>query len=76
MEFGAESDISLLSINQAVSSVQTGILKLDTDKDVLLVGTQTNLLAYDVNDNSDMFYKDVSLLRNNFSIFIFILRKY
>lgn len=27
--------------------------------DVLLVGSQTNLLVYDVEDNSDVFYKDV-----------------
>ena len=26
----------------------------------LLVGTQTNLLAYDVDNNADIFYKDVA----------------
>lgn len=28
-------------------------------RDALLVGTQTNLLCYDVEENSDLFYKDV-----------------
>ncbi len=27
---------------------------------MLLVGTQTNLLAYDVEDNADIFYREVS----------------
>lgn len=31
----------------------------DTKRDTLLVGTHSNLLAYDVEANSDIFYKDV-----------------
>ena len=61
MEVGAESDISLLNINQSVTALATGRLKIDSDLDSLVVGTQTNLLAYNVNDNSDLFYKDVSM---------------
>lgn len=38
---------------------QTGRLDPSLDRDVLMVGTQTNLLAYDVHKNSDMFYKEV-----------------
>jgi Bardet-Biedl syndrome 2 protein len=34
--------------------------KDNNNRDVLLVGTETNLLAYDVENNSDIFYKDVS----------------
>lgn len=59
LEIGAESDISLLNINQSVSAVATGKLKADSKFDTLVVGTQTNLLAYNVKDNSDLFYKDV-----------------
>ena len=29
------------------------------DRDILLVGTQTNLLAYDIEENRDLFYKEV-----------------
>ena len=60
MEFGIETDISLLSINQAVSAVCAGQLDTKSQHDVLVVGTQTNLLAYDVENNADLFYKDVS----------------
>ena len=53
------SDISLLNINQQVSAVCAGQLG-ESEKDILIVGTPTNLLAYNVQDNSDVFYKDVS----------------
>ncbi len=58
---GSSTDISLLNINQHVSAVCTGSLD-DKKRDILFVGTPTNLLAYDVQDNSDLFYKDVSTL--------------
>ncbi len=54
-----DSDISLLNINQAVSCLTTGTLGPNTTGHTLLVGSQTNLLAYDVHDNADIFYKEV-----------------
>ena len=54
-------DISLLNINQQVSSLNCGSLD-DSSRDTLFVGTQTNLLAYDVENNSDLFYKEVRSL--------------
>lgn len=56
-----EGDINLLSINQQVAAVCAGQLSTDSDNDILTVGTQTNLLAYNLNNNSDLFYKDVRL---------------
>ncbi|XP_060041501.1 Bardet-Biedl syndrome 2 protein [Erinaceus europaeus] len=53
-----ESDVSLLNINQAVSCLTAGVLNPDIGCDSLLVGTQTNLLAYDVHNNSDLFYRE------------------
>ncbi|XP_076343635.1 BBSome complex member BBS2-like isoform X1 [Tachypleus tridentatus] len=53
-------DISLLNINQTVSSVASGILKPGSIEEVLFVGTPTNLLAYDVENNSDLFYREVA----------------
>ena len=53
------NDISLLNINQQVSAVAAGQLN-SSGCDTLLVGTPTNFLAYDVENNSDLFYKDVS----------------
>ncbi|CAL8292923.1 unnamed protein product [Boreogadus saida] len=55
-----DSDISLLNINQAVSCLTAGSLGPDTAGDTLLVGSQTNLLAYDVHDNADIFYREVT----------------
>lgn len=55
-----ESDVSLLNINQAVSCLTTGVLNPDLGYDALVVGTQTNLLAYDVYNNSDFFYREVA----------------
>ncbi|XP_064601546.1 Bardet-Biedl syndrome 2 protein homolog [Liolophura sinensis] len=52
------SDISLLSINQQVSAVSAGQLNPNIPNDILVVGTSTNLLAYDVNNNRDLFYKE------------------
>ncbi|XP_046890773.1 Bardet-Biedl syndrome 2 protein homolog [Hypomesus transpacificus] len=55
-----DSDISLLNINQAVSCLTSGTLGPSTTGDTLLVGSQTNLLAYDVHDNADIFYREVT----------------
>ncbi|XP_066541115.1 Bardet-Biedl syndrome 2 protein homolog isoform X2 [Hoplias malabaricus] len=55
-----DSDISLLNINQAVSCLTAGTLGPNTTGDTLLVGSQTNLLAYDVHDNADIFYREVT----------------
>ncbi|KAM4553842.1 BBSome complex member BBS2 [Fundulus diaphanus] len=55
-----DSDISLLNINQAVTCLTAGTLGPNSTGDTLLVGSQTNLLAYDVHDNTDVFYRDVT----------------
>ncbi|KAF5890839.1 Bardet-Biedl syndrome 2 protein, partial [Clarias magur] len=55
-----DSDITLLNINQAVSCLAAGTLGPSTTGDTLLVGSQTNLLAYNVHDNADVFYREVT----------------
>ncbi|XP_040266216.1 Bardet-Biedl syndrome 2 protein [Bufo bufo] len=55
-----DSDISLLNINQSVSCLEAGVLDPQLGCDSLIVGTQTNLLAYDVHNNSDLFFKEVA----------------
>uniref|UniRef100_A0A8B9FPX2 Bardet-Biedl syndrome 2 protein homolog n=1 Tax=Amazona collaria TaxID=241587 RepID=A0A8B9FPX2_9PSIT len=55
-----DSDISLLNINQAISCLASGVLNPQLGYDCLLVGTQTDLLAYDVYNNSDLFFREVS----------------
>ncbi|KAM8799385.1 BBSome complex member BBS2 [Eudromia elegans] len=55
-----DSDISLLNINQGITCLTSGVLNPQLGYDSLLVGTQTNLLAYDVHNNSDLFYREVA----------------
>lgn len=55
-----DSDVCLLNINQTVSCLTAGALVPNSVGDTLVVGSQTNLLAYDVHDNTDIFYKEVS----------------
>ncbi|NXD15450.1 BBS2 protein, partial [Nothocercus nigrocapillus] len=55
-----DSDISLLNINQGVTCLTSGVLNPQLGYDSLLVGTQTNLLAYDVHNNSDLFYREAN----------------
>ncbi|KAK3767058.1 hypothetical protein RRG08_054106 [Elysia crispata] len=52
------SDISLLNINQQINMLAAGRLDTVTDGDFLVVGTPTNVLAYDINNNRDLFYND------------------
>ncbi|CAN0162441.1 unnamed protein product [Lampetra planeri] len=59
-QVSSESDITLLNVNQAVSCVAAGRLDPSLSWDVLAVGTHSSLLAYDVHNNSDLFYKDVA----------------
>ncbi|XP_053934505.1 Bardet-Biedl syndrome 2 protein isoform X2 [Cuculus canorus] len=60
MQSNQDSDISLLNINQGITCLASGVLNPQLGYDCLLVGTQTNLLAYDVFNNSDLFYREVS----------------
>ena len=57
-----ESDITLLSMGQHLTSLVAGRLHPQLDYDLLMVGSQTNLLAYDIEKNKELFYKDVRVL--------------
>ena len=52
-------DLNILNINQKILCLSAGRLNDTVNRDSLVVGTPTNLLAYDVENNSDLFYKDV-----------------
>lgn len=54
-----DASLSLLNINAVVTSLATGALDSTNKCESLLVGTKTNILAYDVNNNTDLFYKEV-----------------
>ena len=49
----------LLTSQGTMHTVCAGPLNPKSKNDILLVGTQTNLLAYDVEQNKDVFYREV-----------------
>ncbi|XP_028025188.1 Bardet-Biedl syndrome 2 protein homolog [Bombyx mandarina] len=51
-------EISELNLSQAVIALAAGPLRPDTNRDILLIGSPTQILAYDVHDNSDLFFKE------------------
>lgn len=51
--------LKFLSINRKITALTAGALRPHSSADVLLVGTPTALLAYDVEANSDLFFKEV-----------------
>ncbi|PRP83109.1 Bardet-Biedl syndrome 2 protein [Planoprotostelium fungivorum] len=54
-----DPEVRYLNINQTVSGLGVGALEDFRTKQYLFVGTQTNLLGYDVEANTDIFFKEV-----------------
>lgn len=54
-----KKDIGMLSVNYTITSIATGKLS-DSNKEYLAIGTETNILVYQVDDNIEVFFKDVS----------------
>lgn len=54
-----DQNVRFLKINRKVSALTTGKFEAGDTGDSLVVGTSSSLLAYDVEKNSDIFYKDV-----------------
>lgn len=57
---GDQAQVQYLNINKEITALTTGQLDSDSSRDVLLVGTNTSLQAYDVYTNQDLFFKDIS----------------
>jgi len=53
-----KDQLRFLNINRRISAIACGKLNPKLDRELLLVGAQTTLLAYDVLENSDLFFKD------------------
>ena len=49
----------VLNINKEITSLAAGRLDPSKPHDAIITGTHTNLFAYDVEKNADVFYKDV-----------------
>ena len=58
-ELAASEQLRFLNINRKISALACGVLDDKQGRDLLLVGAQTTLLAYDVRENCDLFFKDV-----------------
>ena len=64
-----EGNVSLLNVNQVVTSLACGQLDDQLKKDLLVVGTSNNITAYDIDRNVDLFFKEVSLY-SRFIVFV------
>ncbi|CAF2314792.1 unnamed protein product [Rotaria sp. Silwood2] len=53
-----EGNISLVNVNQVVTSLACGQLDEQLQRDLLVVGTSTNIIAYDIDRNVDLFFQD------------------
>lgn len=51
--------IRFLNINRRITAMAAGALKPGLSRELVLVGTPTSLMAYDVEENSDLFFKDI-----------------
>ena len=54
-----ETPVRFLNINRKITSLCSGQFKPNEAHETLLVGTESNLLAYNVEKNADLFYKDL-----------------
>ena len=54
-----DGNVSLLNVNQVITSLACGQLDEQAKKDFLVVGTNTNVIAYDIDRNVDLFFKEV-----------------
>lgn len=55
-----DKDISYLNINKKITALLAGKAIPNDEKDILVVGTVGSVLAYNVDLNRDLFYKEVS----------------
>lgn len=55
-----EAQITYLNINKQITALAAGCLGTKGGRDVLLVGTPSTLHCYDVDQNKDLFFKDLT----------------
>ena len=52
---GSTSEFKFLNINKEIIAMETGQIDPENPEEILFVGSRTNLIAYDVNNNADLF---------------------
>lgn len=50
----------MLSISYTITAITTGKLSENSEKEYLAIGTETNILVYQVDDNLEIFFKEIS----------------
>lgn len=54
------SEFKFLNINKEIIALESGQIDQENPEEILFVGSKTNLIAYDVNNNADLFDYEVS----------------
>jgi len=52
-------DIASLTLSQPVTTIYASPLIPNDDREILIIGSPTHLLAYHVDNNADVFYKEI-----------------
>jgi Bardet-Biedl syndrome 2 protein len=55
----AKVDVRFLNINRELKALTSGKLDSSKDTEFLLVGTATHIMAYDVERNQDVYFKEI-----------------
>lgn len=50
----------MLSISYSITAIATGKLSQDNEKEFLAIGTDTNILVYQVDDNLEVFFREIA----------------
>lgn len=53
------SDIAVLNFNQEIRAIETGCLIKNDSKEILVIASPTQLLAYHVDNNRDVFFHEI-----------------
>lgn len=57
----SSDDLTFLNIDQPITSICAGQMVKNSDRSHLFVGTLSNVFGYDVENNKDLFFKEVNL---------------
>jgi Bardet-Biedl syndrome 2 protein len=57
---GPTLEFKFLSTNRDIVALESGQLNPDQPEEILFIGSKTSLLAYDVNNNADIFENELA----------------
>jgi len=53
------NEIKFLNLNKNICAITSGVFNPNDPREILVVASQNTLIAYDVEKNSDLFYKEI-----------------